>query len=366
MISVILPTKDEEKAIEEIVKKCRDAGIQEIIVVDDSKDKTPEIAERLGCKVLRNVKGYGNAYIEGLKHASGEIVVMMDADGSYDPLEIKKLVKPILEGKADLVIGSRFRGKIMPKAMSWHHRYIGNPLLTKMTNFLFKTNLSDVHSGFRAVRKDFVSKLNLMCPGMEFATEFILKAVVNGLRITEVPINYYPRKGESKLRSFRDGWRHLRLILTTSPGQLFLVPSIFITLLGILISAYVLLLNPIRTHTLILGTLLVLVGIQIFFFGISGKLYSKQIGFRREDRITKIFSNYSLLEKIMFFGAFLFISGIILGYRVLSAWFKVGFGSLSELNTAILSMLFIFSGLQIIFSSIFISVFLLVEKDKGY
>ncbi len=366
MISVILPTKDEEKAIEEIIKKCRDVGIQEIIVVDDSKDKTPEIAEKLGCKVIRNVKGYGNAYIEGLKHASGEVIVMMDADGSYDPLEIKKLVKPILEGKADLVIGSRFKGKIMPKAMPWHHRHIGNPLLTKMTNFLFKTSLSDVHSGFRAVKKESISKLNLVCPGMEFATEFILKAVINGLRIAEVPISYYPRKGRSKLRSFRDGWRHLRLILVTSPGKLFLAPSVFITFFGIILSIYVLLINPIRTHTLILGSLLVLVGIQIFFFGISGKMYSKQIGFRKEDKITKLFSSYSFLEKIMATGTFILIFGLIFGYRVLSTWLKVGFGSLFEFNAAILSMLLIFSGLQITFSSLFLSMFLLVEKDKDY
>lgn len=366
MISVILPTKDEERSIEEVVSKCKNIGVEEIIVVDDSKDRTAEIAERLGCKVIRDVKGYGNAYVEGFKHANGDIVVMMDADGSYDPMEIKKLVEPILKEKADLVIGSRFKGKIMPKAMPWYHRYIGNPLLTKMTNVLFKTDLSDVHSGFRAIKKACLSKLNLRSPGMEFATEFVLKAAMNGLKIAEVPISYYPRKGKSKLRSFRDGWRHLRLLLITSPGQIFLIPSILITVLGVFLLIYVLFFNPIRTHTLIFGSLLILIGIQTFFFGVSGKVYSKQIGFRREDYITQLFSSYSFLEKIMTLGAILLVFGVITGYTVLSAWFKAGFSSLSEFNSAILSMLMIFVGLQLILSSIFLSMFLLVEKDKDF
>ncbi|MEM2085834.1 MAG: glycosyltransferase family 2 protein [Archaeoglobaceae archaeon] len=364
MISVILPTKNEEMAIGEIVERCRKIGVGEIIVIDNSSDRTPEIAEDLGCRVIRGVEGYGNAYLEGLKHVRGEIVVMMDADGSYDPMEIPKLIEPILKGEAEVVIGSRFKGKILPKAMRWHHKYIGNPLLTKLTNFLFKTNFSDVHCGFRAIKRDAITKLDLKCPGMEFATEFVIKAVTSGLKISEKPITYHPRRGGSKLRSFRDGWRHLRLILATSPGYVFLAPSIALCFLGLSLILFVVLFEPIRTHTLILGALLIQIGIQTFFFGISGMLYSKQIGFRKEDRLTSFFASYSEIEKIMFFGFVVFLLGILIGYKVVSEWLKVGFGSLSELNGAVLSMLLIFAGIQLILSALFLSIFLLNEKEK--
>lgn len=364
MISVILPTKNEEEAIREIVEKCRKVGVGEIIVVDNSSDRTPEIAEALGCRVIRGVEGYGNAYLEGLKHVNGDIVVMMDADGSYDPLEIPKLIEPILKGEAEVVLGSRFKGRILPKAMPWHHRHIGNPFLTKLTNFLFRTNFSDVHCGFRAIKRDEIAKLDLKCPGMEFATEFVIKAVTSGLKISEKPITYYPRKGGSKLRSFRDGWRHLRLILTTSPGYVFLAPSIALSLLGVSLIVFVLLFEPIRTHTLILGSLLTLISIQTFFFGISGKLYSKQIGFRREDKFTNFFASYSKIEIMMLLGFVILFTGLLLGYKVLSEWLRVGFGSLGELNEAVLSMFFIFTGFQLILSSLFLSMFMLNEKEK--
>ncbi len=156
-VSVVLPTKNEEENIAEIIERCRDALREfehEVIVVDASSDATPDIAERLGCVVIRGIEGYGRAYIEGFKVASGEVIVMLDADGSYDPAEIPKLIKPIADGDADVVIGSRFRGDIRPGSMPWLHRYVGNPLLTRLTNALFGTKLSDVHSGMRAIRRD--------------------------------------------------------------------------------------------------------------------------------------------------------------------------------------------------------------------
>lgn len=364
MISVVLPTKDEEEAIEEVVRKCRAVGVEEIVVVDDSRDKTPEIAEKLGCKVVRNVKGYGSAYLEGLKLVNGDVVVLMDADGSYDPLEIPRLVEPILRGEADVVLGSRFKGRIMPGAMPWHHRYLGNPLLTKFTNVLFGTKFSDIHTGFRAVRREVLQNLNLKCRGMEFATEFVLKTVNLSLRVVEVPITYHPRIGKSKLRSFRDGWRHLRLILATSPDQLFLIPSAMLVTVGVLLTMFVLLAEPIRTHTLVLGSLLILLGVQYFFFGISGKLYSKQIGFRRNDRLTSLFGRYSAIEVLMLLGIAILLIGLLSGYRIFSVWLSRGLGSLSEFNGAILSMTLIFVGFQVLLSSIFLSLFLLNEGDK--
>lgn len=365
-VSIVLPTRDEQDSIEKVVRGCLSLSFdKEVIVVDDSADRTPEIAEKLGCKVIRGVKGYGRAFLEGFKKSSGDIIVMLDADGSYDPLEIPRLIEPIIKGEADLVIGSRFKGKIMPKAMPWHHRYVGNPVLTKLTNLLFKTRLSDVHSGMRAFRRDAVAKIDPVCPGMEFATEIVLKAAIRGLRISEVPITYHPRIGFSKLRSFRDGWRHLRLVLAASPRHLFLLPSVILIFAGIATTLFVTLLEPIRTHTLIFGSTLLLLGIQTFFFGVSGKIYLRQIGFGVEDGLTKAFGKYSTMEKILLLGLALFILGTYSGYRVFASWVEKGFGSLAEFNQALISLLLVVSGFQIAISSIFLSMFLLKEEKDN-
>lgn len=365
-VSIILPTKDEERSIEEVIRKCLSLEFEkEIIVVDNSSDKTPEIAEKLGCKVIRSVRGYGNACIEGLKNAGGDIVVILDADGSYDPNEIPKLITPILKGEAEIVLGSRFKGKIMPEAMQWHHRYIGNPLLTKITNLFFKTKLSDVHSGMRALKKEIIQKLDPVCSGMEFATEIVLKAAIKGLRIAEVPIDYYPRVGNSKLRSFRDGWRHLRLIFSASPNYTFLLPSSLFIIAGLAVILYVAILHPIRTHTLVFGSMLILLGIQTFFFGVSGKIYAKQIGFGVDDKFTEFFSRYSVIEKLILLGIAIFVFGSYQGFRVVASWLEKGYGSLSEFNSAVIALLLVVSGSQIIFSSFFHSIFLL-KGGKEY
>jgi len=357
-VSVILPTKDEEENIRDLIEKCKkilDNFEYEIIVVDDSKDRTPEIAESMGAKVVRKVRGYGSAYIEGFKVAKGDYIVMLDADGSYDPCEIPRLLEPLIKGDADFVIGSRFKGRIMPKAMPWHHRYIGNPLLTKIMNILFKTKITDAHSGMRAIKREALLKLSLKCPGMEFASEMIIEAARKGLRITEVPITYYPRKGRSKLRSFRDGWRHIRFMLLYSPTALFVIPSLMLLTAGIVLITYVLLLDPIRTHSLVLGSLLTVLGLQTFFFGVLSKIYSVEIGLTKEDRITKFFSRYSVLEEGILVGLILVVIGLCIGYYVFKVWYESSFGQLNQLNMAILSFLLITIGIQIILNSFFLS-----------
>uniref|UniRef100_A0A7C3M9S4 Glycosyltransferase n=1 Tax=Archaeoglobus fulgidus TaxID=2234 RepID=A0A7C3M9S4_ARCFL len=356
-VSVILPTKNEEKAIGAILNDCRKAleGFDyEIIVVDNSSDRTPEIAEEFGAKVIRNVEGYGRAYIEGLKVAEGDLVVMLDADGSYDPMEIPKLIEPIISKKADFVIGSRFLGEIRKGAMNPVHR-LGNMLLTKMTNFLFKTTFTDVHSGMRAARKESIDSLRLSCEGMELATEMLAKAWIKGFKIVEVPITYHPRKGDSKLRTFRDGWRHLRLMLLLSPTHLFLIPAMLTLLAGLILILYVLLFEPIRTHTLVLASMLTMIGAQIFFFGVSSKIYSSKIGLSEEDRFVRFFRRYSILEEGLLLGTALIVAGLVLGYAILSAWIGAGYGELNAFNYAILSFLMIAVGIQVVFSTFFIS-----------
>ncbi|WP_290597292.1 MULTISPECIES: glycosyltransferase family 2 protein [unclassified Archaeoglobus] len=356
-VSVILPTKNEEEAIGIILKRCKEAlkNIDhELVVVDNSTDRTPEIAEEFGSKVIRNVEGYGRAYIEGLKVAEGDVVVMLDADGTYDPLEIPKLIEPIISNEADIVLGSRFLGEIRQGAMNPIHK-LGNILLTKMTNFFFKTSLTDVHSGMRAAKKRIIDSLKLSCEGMEFATEMLAKAWRMGMKIIEVPITYHPRKGDSKLRTFRDGWRHLRLMLLLSPTHLFLIPATLMLLAGVALILYVLLFEPIRTHTLVLASMLTMIGAQTFFFGVSSKIYSSKIGLTDEDKFVRFFKRYSILEEGLLLGISLIVAGLILGYAILSAWIGTGYGELNALNYAILSFLMVAVGLQVAFSTFFIS-----------
>lgn len=363
-VSVVMPTKDEEENIGQLVKECREVIPDcEIIVVDDSDDRTPEIAKKLGCKVLRRVRGYGRAYIEGFKAAEGDYIVTLDADGSYSPREIPKLLEPLIKGEADFVIGSRLKGKILPGAMPWLHRYIGNPLLTFIMNLLFKTRISDAHSGMRALTRDALRKLNLKSPGMELATEMIVDAKRKGLRIAEVPITYYPRNGESKLRSFRDGWRHLRFMLLLSPDVVFLIPSFLLLISGLVLLGYVMIFEPIRTHSLVLASLLIVLGIQVLFFGISSKIYSYNLGLVEEGRLIRFFSRYSVLEEGILTGLIMTAAGIVLGYRIVGLWFGKGLGELNQLNYAVLSFLLITVGVQIIFNSFFVSS-LVIHREE--
>ncbi len=205
--------------------------------------------------------------------------------------------------------------------------------------------------------------MNLKCPGMEFASEMIIEAKRRGLRIAEVPITYYPRRGESKLRSFRDGWRHVRFMLLLSPGVVFLIPSILLLISGLTLLAYVMIFEPIRTHSLVLAALLLILGVQVLFFGISSKVYSYNLGLADEDWLIMFFSRYTVLEEGIVVGLIMTISGFILGYRILGLWFGKGLGKLNQLNFAIISLLLIAIGVQIIFNSFFVSS-LVIHKEE--
>ncbi|MEM3922327.1 MAG: glycosyltransferase family 2 protein, partial [Nitrososphaerota archaeon] len=231
-VSVIIPTLNEEETIgiciEKVMRVFKECNIKgEIIVSDSSNDRTPEIAKSMGAIVVKpDRKGYGYAYMFAFKYAKGKYIVMGDGDDTYDFLEMPKLLEPLMNGNADLVIGSRFKGKIEKGAMPFLHRYIGNPLLTFFFNLFFKMSVSDVHCGFRAIKREALERLELKTDGMEFASEMLLEACKKGLRIEEVPINYYRRKNPvSKLRSFHDGWRHMKFMLLNAPEYLFLYPG---------------------------------------------------------------------------------------------------------------------------------------------
>jgi len=240
-ISVVMPCLNEEETLGECIKKASQSmnehGLSgEIVVCDNgSTDRSAEIGHREGARVVEEkIKGYGSAYHCGIGAARGKYIIMGDADDTYDFREINRFIEPLRNGY-DLVMGSRLKGTILKGAMPWLHRYIGNPFLSWFLNLLFHTGVSDSHCGMRAFTREAYDKMDLKTTGMEYASEMVINSSKAGLKITEVPITYYPRGGESKLNSFSDGWRHLRFMLLYSPNHLFLVPGMFLLLAGLLL-----------------------------------------------------------------------------------------------------------------------------------
>ncbi len=367
-VSVVIPSLNEEKiigiCIEKVKRVFRDHNIKgEIIVADNSTDMTPEIARSLGAKVVTpDKKGYGYAYLCAFKHVKGKYIVVGDADNTYDFLEIPKLLEPLRKGEAELVIGSRFKGNILDDAMPWLHRYIGNPLLTFLLNFFFKAGVSDAHSGFRAFTRESLEKMKLKGEGMEFASEMIIRAVWARLRIKEVPITYYPRQdSEPKLKSFRDGWRHLRFMLLYAPTYLFILPGV---LLFILSMALVLLISVgisnfgstgLGVHSMIASSLLAIIGYQLIFLGLAGKIYRAKMDILN-DGIAEFIVKRLSLEKGITIGLLIFFTGFAYTIYLVWNWVDSGFKNLPMLSQDVLAFTLLVIGLQTLFYSFFLSM----------
>ena len=239
-ISVVIPCLNEEEAVGKVVDQAlegirRSGRTGEVIVVDNaSTDRSAEVAAEHGATVVREERpGYGSAYLAGLAVAQGDFIVMGDADETYPMQDLAPFVERLAEGD-DLVMGSRFEGTIHGEAMPWLNRHVGNPILTGLLNVLFGVKISDAHCGMRAVRRDALPTLDLHSTGMEFASEMVFKAFRRKLRVSEIPIDYYPRVGESKLNRFGDAWRHVKFMLLYSPSWLYFVPGLALLVLGIL------------------------------------------------------------------------------------------------------------------------------------
>ena len=370
-VSVILPALDEERTIGECITKIQkvfhDNVINgEIIVADSSTDRTPEIAASLGAKVIHTEKnGYGNAYLNGFQHARGRYIVMGDADNTYDFLEIPKLLAHLQNG-ADFVIGSRFKGTIHKGSMDGLHRYIGNPVLTWMLNFIFHTHYSDTHSGFRAITRKALDRLPLTTGGMEFASEMLVMASKESLRIEEVPISYYPRLTPSKLHSFADGWRHIRFVLLMKPLPFIAVPGFLFSVVGILLMAFFYFQGDIESshlHMFILGAILVIGGIQVVLSGFLMKTYSVIHGYEKKQGFIELLMKYHSLEIFLVVGFLSIFAGILLGFNIFLHWVSTSFGFLSEISTAIFSLVLIVSGIQIFLFAVFQSMMLLNENN---
>ncbi len=373
VVSVIIPCMNEEKTIGRCIQKARSAlekeGLDwEIIVSDSSTDNSRVIAEQMGARVVIPVnRGYGNAYTEGIRYARGKYLVFTDADDTYDLCEMPKLLKPLIEDNIDFVMGTRLKGKIKKGSMPWLHRYIGNPVLTWILNLLFNMHISDAHCGMRAILRESYLKLDMKSEGMEYASEMIIEAARKKLRMTEVPVTYFPRITPSKLHSWGDGWRHLRFMMLYNPTPFFWIPGYLVTVLGVFLTGALLLRGNVETtglHSFILGSMLVIIGTQMVATGIYMKIYGIIHNKIDKKGITAKLMDYHSIEIGLLLGIILLSGGIVSGSGILYKWISSGYWELSEVGTAVISMVLAALGAQLIFSTLIVSIFLLDSKDN--
>jgi glycosyltransferase involved in cell wall biosynthesis len=374
-VSVVIPCLDEAETIAICVEKARraierDGLAGEVIVVDNgSTDGSVEIAREAGAKVVHEVnRGYGNAYLAGFDAARGGYIVMGDGDDTYDFDEVGRFVKALRSG-ADMVMGSRLKGHIHKGAMPALHRYVGNPVLTRLLNFFYGSDVSDAHCGMRAFRREALDRLELRMPGMEFASEMVIRASKANLRIEEIPIEYHARLGASKLKSFRDGWRHLRYLLVHSPTHLFLVPGIALFAIGLLAMLTVAVnLNLFGRrwdlHAMIAAAMLAIAGAQVIGLGLGARAYGvHHLGER--DRLLERYEKRIRLEHGLLVGFGLLLVGVVTATAVLITWISRGFGALGEERLAIFSLTLIVLAMQVIFTSFLLSIIGLRQRSDN-
>jgi len=372
-ISVVMPCLNEAETLGACIEKAqralRDSGIAgEVIVADNgSSDGSVEIAERLGARVVRvEAPGYGNALMGGISAAAGKYILMGDADDSYDFGHISRFVEE-LRGGTELVMGNRFRGGIEPGAMPFLHRYFGNPVLSGLGRLFFKSPFGDFHCGLRAFSKAAYGRLGLRTTGMEFASEMVVKATLLKLPVAEVPTTL-SRDGRTRaphLRTWRDGWRHLRFLLLYSPRWLFLYPGLALMLVGTLLELW--LLPEPRTvrgvtfdvHTMVYASTFVLLGFQAIAFAVFTKIFAISEGlFPPDPTLDKLF-RYITLEVGLVVGALLMVAGLGASIYAVGFWQARQFGALdysSTMRLVIPAALLLTLGVQTVFGSFFLSV----------
>ena len=373
-VSVVIPCLNEAETIEQCVSRAlevlrRHEIAGEVIVADnDSEDDSPLLAAAAGAIVVHEPeRGYGSAYLAGFAVARGRYIVMADADLTYDFEEIPRFLAE-LESGADMVIGNRMKN-IHPGAMPWHHRYIGNPLLSGFLNLLFRTGIDDAHCGMRALRTDVLPQLALRTTGMEFASEMVIRAAKEHLVLAQFAIEYHPRGGESKLSSFRDGWRHLRFLLVHSPNHLFIFPGAVMALIGAVVEIIVIAHLGVfgrewDIHALIGGALLAIVGTQVVALGVCAHAYATYFMGERDRWFDRMRMRYKL-EHGLLLGGGIALAGVAVGTVIAIDWINHGFGRLSDENLAVLAATLIIVGIQIFFSSFLLSILGLRRRDQS-
>jgi glycosyltransferase involved in cell wall biosynthesis len=366
-LTILMPCLNEAETLATCIDKAqgflRRSGISGEVLISDngSTDGSQAIAEAHGARVVTaDQRGYGAALGTGIAEAHGRFVIMGDADDSYDFANLDPFVAELREG-ADLVMGNRFAGGVAPGAMPWHHRYIGNPVLSFLGRLFFGTPVRDFHCGLRGFRRDAIRDLNLRTTGMEFASEMVVKATLGQLDVREVPTTLKPdgRSRRPHLRSFRDGWRHLRFLLLFSPRWLFLYPGLTLLLIGLVVGSF-LLMGPIDIggitfgiHTLIVAALCVIMGTQAIAFAIIGRRFASRYGFiPRSGTYDRLLESLSL-ERILLVAIILMLGGLAaLGWGFWE-WARRDFGPMTSsatLRAVVLSMTALVTGFQLMMS----------------
>jgi len=377
LVSVVMPCLNEEEAIGACIEKIHAtfvvANIKgEVIVCDNgSTDRSVAIAERLGARVVHErSRGYGNACLKGFASARGEFLIMGDADDTYDFTLIPKFLDLLINQEYDFVTGSRYL-EAGRKHMPVLHRLFGNPALTAILNLLFGMSYTDVYNGFRGFSRKAYDKIQPVSPGMEFNLELAINAGLAGLRTVEIPIELGPRKGESKLRTFRDGWRSLRMMLLYAPNKLFLWPGFLLFFTGMITHARVLVGwltwdgRPAAAVTGVFATIISVVGFQILSLGLLTKTYSWSRRFDKKIVVLETFYRYFNLEVGLLLGAGLMgLGGIILIFLVI-LWLEADMLPLPNPEWASLGATLVIIGCSTLFTSLFISTMSMVKRNDN-
>jgi len=372
-LSIVMPCLNEAETLATCIRKAQKAlkelnVVGEVVIADNgSTDGSPEIAAALDARVIHVAeKGYGSALLGGIKAARGGSIIMGDADDSYDFTNLGPFLDKLRDGY-DLVMGNRFKGGIERNAMPPLHRYLGNPVLTGIGRLFFRSPCGDFHCGLRGFSKTAIQRLDLRTRGMEFASEMVVKASLHGLRIAEVPttLSVDGRNRPPHLRSWRDGWRHLRFLLLYSPRWLFLYPGLLLMIAGAAVSGW-LLVGPrvvdgitLDVHTFLYAAMAIIIGYQTVIFAVFTKVFAITEGLLPEDpRLTMLFRHIKLETGILA-GVLLLVAGLGLSLYTLSFWSATSFGPLDPTRTlriVIPAVTLLALGLQTVLSSFFLSI----------
>jgi glycosyltransferase involved in cell wall biosynthesis len=370
-LSIIMPCLNEAETLATCIGKARDylerhkiAG--EVLIADNgSSDGSREIATNSGARVVPiPERGYGSALRGGIAAAKGQYIIMGDADDSYDFTNLSPFLEKLRQGY-DLVMGNRFQGGIKPGAMPVLHKHLGNPVLTWLGRLFFGSPCGDFHCGLRGFSKQAIKQLNLRTTGMEFASEMVVKASLYGLKITEVPTTLSPdgRSRPPHLKTWRDGWRHLRFLLMYSPRWLFLYPGLALMFLGFVATIWFI--PQPKVHTLLYSATALIIGFQIVSFAVFTKAFAISEGLLPEDRKLRRFLRYINLEVGLIIGVILFLLGMGGSLYALYIWNARLYGALDPAVTmriVIPSVTALALGVQVVFSSFFLSVLGLKRK----
>lgn len=367
-VSIVIPCRNEAETIGACVRDARRAlergGYRgEVLVCDNaSTDDSVARAREAGAAVVhQRIRGYGAACLRGVEAARGDLIVLVDGDGTYDLSLLNRFVEPLRSGY-DMVLGTRRNGEIQPRAMRKRHRHILEPVQTALSRRFFEFRVSDVRCGFRSVRREALDRLDIGATGMEFASEMLIAAARAGLEAVEVPVTFHPREGGASRRTLGDGWRVARQLLLLSPTRLFLVPGLVLVLLGLGLES-LLLAGPLRLgavtldfHFMFVGSAVAILGTQMVLLGIYAKTWVLVNDPALADPWIRWFHLHYSLERGVALGGLLFGAGLVINVWILAAWLSAGAGVLFAVRPAVLALTLMVMGAEFVFASFFVSV----------